>query len=152
MPSTTASHQPILIVTGTQVPKQHKHKRKEDKKKKDHQSQTTMVHISQLGSTTAIDPTKLKDGESGQLLESLAIKEKTRSQNKLRELDENQKEQVEFLNKCRNLVQSMIPGPTEVNTDKPLEKAYQLFESMCQRYRHKGRIPKRSKKNKQFDC
>ena len=90
----------------------------------------TMVHISQLGLTTAVDPTKLKDGELGQLLESLAIKAKTRSQSRRRELDENEKEQVEFLNKCRNFVQSMILVPTEVNTDKPLEKAYQLFESV----------------------
>ena len=63
-------------------------------------------------------------------MESLAIEEKKRSQNRRRELDENKKEQVEFLNKCRNLVQSVIPGPTEVDTDKPLEKAYQLLESM----------------------
>ena len=47
-----------------------------------------------------------------------------------KELDDNEKEQVEFLNKCRNLVQYVIPGPTEVDTDKPLEKAYQLLESM----------------------
>ena len=42
---------------------QEKHKRKKDKKKKDHQGQTIMVHISKLGLTTTIDPTKLKDGE-----------------------------------------------------------------------------------------
>ena len=89
-----------------------------------------MVHISQLGSTTAFDATKLRDGELGKLLETLAIKEKTRHQNRRNELDNNEKEQVEFLNKCRNLVQYVIPGPTEVDTNKPLEKAYQLFESM----------------------
>ena len=27
-------------------------------------------------------------------------------------------------------MQSVIPGPTKVDTDKPLEKAYQLFESV----------------------
>ena len=89
-----------------------------------------MAHISQLGSTTAVDPTKLRDGELGKLLESLAIEAKTRSQNRRRELNDNEKEQVEFLNKCRNLVQSVIPGLIEVETDKPLEKYYQLFESM----------------------
>ena len=57
-------------------------------------------------------------------MESLAIEAKIRSQNRHRELDDNEKEQVEFLNKCRNLVQSMISGLTEVDTDKPLEKAY----------------------------
>ena len=63
-----------------------------------------MVHISQLGSTTVVDETKLRDGELGKLLETLAIKEKTRSQNRRKELDNNEKEQVEFLNKCRSLV------------------------------------------------
>ena len=28
------------------------------------------------------------------------------------------------------MVQSVIPGPIEVDTDKPLERAYQLFESV----------------------
>ena len=82
-----------------------------------------MVHISQLGSTTAVDATNLRDGELGQLLETLAIEAKTRSQNRRKDFDDNEKEQVEFLNKCRNLVQSVIPGLIEVDTDKPLEKS-----------------------------
>ena len=89
-----------------------------------------MVHISQLGSTTVVIATKLKDGELGQLLETLATEEKTRSQTRRKELDDIEKEQVEFLLKCRNLAQSIIPGPMEADTDKPLEKAYQLFESV----------------------
>ena len=120
-------------LTSTQVQKQaeqQKYKKKRDRKKKDHPTQTIKVHISQLGSTTAVDVTKLKDGELGQLLETLAIEAKTRSQSRRKELDDNEREQVEFLNKCRNLAQSMIPGPIEVDTDKPLEKAYQLFESV----------------------
>ena len=83
-----------------------------------------MVHISQLGSTTAVDATKLRDGELGKLLETLAIEAKTRSQQRCKELDNNEKEQVEFLNKCRSLVQMVTPGPVEVDTDKPLEKSY----------------------------
>ena len=63
-------------------------------------------------------------------METLEIEAKTRSQNRHKELDENEKEQVEFLNKCRNLAQSVIPGPAEVDTNKPLEKAYHLFESV----------------------
>ena len=77
-----------------------------------------MVHISQLGSATAVDATKLKDGELGQLLETLAIEAKKRIQNRHKELNNNEKEQVEFLNKCRNLAQSVIPGPTEVDKEK----------------------------------
>ena len=90
----------------------------------------TTVHISQLGSTTAVDATKLKDGELGKLLKSLAIEVKTRSQTRRKELDNTEKEQVEFLLKCRNLAQSVIPGLMEVDTNKPFEKAYQLFESV----------------------
>ena len=89
-----------------------------------------MVHISQLGLTTAVNTTKQKDGELGQLLETLAIEAKTRSQTRRKELDDTETEQVEFLVKCRNLAQSVILGPMEANTDKPLEKAYQLFKSM----------------------
>ena len=89
-----------------------------------------MVHISQLGSTTTVDATKLRDAELGQLLETLAVEAKTRSQHIREDLDNKEKEQVEFLNKCRNLVQSVILGPVEVNTDKPLERDYQLFESV----------------------
>ena len=89
-----------------------------------------MVHINLLGSTTAVDATKLRDPELEQLLEALEVETKTRNQHRRKELGNKEKEQVKFLNKCRNLVQSMIPGPVEVNTDKPLERAYQLFERM----------------------
>ena len=89
-----------------------------------------MVHISQLGSTTAVDTRKLKNEELGQLLETLAIEAKTRSQTRHKELNDIEKEQVKFLSKCRNLTQSVIPRPMEVDTEKPLEKEYQLFESV----------------------
>ena len=89
-----------------------------------------MVHIIQLGSTITVDATKIKDRELGQLLETMAVEEKTRSQTRRKELDDTEKEQVDFLLKCRNLAQSIILGPMEVDTDKLLEKAYQLFESV----------------------
>ena len=101
-----------------------KHKKKKEKKKKDHHEQTRMVHISQLGSTTVVNANKLKDAELGQLLETLAIEAKTRSQQRRKELDNNEKEQVKFLKKCRSLVQTVRTGPAEVDTNKPLEKSY----------------------------
>ena len=79
-----------------------------------------MVHIIQLGSTTAVDTTKIKDGELGQLLETLATEAKIRIQIRCKELDNIENEQVEFLSKCRNSSQTIIPGPMEVETDKPL--------------------------------
>ena len=89
-----------------------------------------MVHISQLGSTIAVDTTKLRDGELEQLLETLATEAKTRIQTRRQELDDNKNEQVEFLSKCRKLVQTVIPGPLEANNRKPVEKKYQLFENV----------------------
>ena len=67
-----------------------------------------MVHISQLGLTTTVDTTKLKDGELGQLLETLSIKAKIRSQTRHKDLDDTEREQVKFLIKYRNLAQSVI--------------------------------------------
>ena len=89
-----------------------------------------MIHLSQLGSTTAVDTMKLRDGELGQLLQTLTTETTTRNQTRREQLDNNNKEQIEFLSKCRNLIQIVIPGPIEADTDKPLEKTYQLFESV----------------------
>ena len=110
--------------------KPEKHKKKKEKKKKDHHGQLAMVHINILGSTTTINATKLMDPKLEQLLEALAVEAKTRNHHKHKELYNKEKEQVKFLNKCRNLVQSMILGPIEVDIDKLLERAYQLFESV----------------------
>ena len=51
-----------------------------------------MAHISQLGSTTAVDATKLRDGELGQLLETLAIEAKTRSHIRRQHLNNSKNE------------------------------------------------------------
>ena len=83
-----------------------------------------MIHLSHLRSTTVVDTTKLKDGELGQLLETLATEAKTRSQTRRQQVDDIKNEQVEFLSKCKNLAQTIILGPMEAKTDKPLENAY----------------------------
>ena len=72
----------------------------------------------------------MTDLELGQLLKTLASEAKTRCEQRNKELNDKNTEQVEFLDKCRNLAQSIMPGPIEVDTDKPLERMYQLFESM----------------------
>ena len=69
-----------------------------------------MIHLSQLGSTTTVDTTKLRDGELGQLLETIAIEAATRIQTKWEQLDSTKKEQIEFLTKCKILIQIVIPG------------------------------------------
>ena len=76
------------------------------------------------------DASSLTDPELRQLLKTLAGEAKMRSEQRNKELDDKKVEQVEFLHKCKNLSQSVMPGPIEVDTDKPLERAYQLFESM----------------------
>ena len=86
--------------------KEEKHKKK--KKKKEHHGQPVMVHINLFGSTTMDDATKLRDPELEQLLEALAIEAKTRNQHRCKELDNKEKEQVKFLNKCRDLVKCVI--------------------------------------------
>ena len=66
----------------------------------------------------------------GQLLKTLAKEAKTRTERKTKELIDKNTEQVEFLDKCRTLAQSVIPDPIEIGIDRPLERVYQLFESM----------------------
>ena len=72
----------------------------------------------------------MTDTEVGQLLKTLAKEVKTRTARKTKDLSNKNTEQVEFLSKCRALAQSVIPGPIEVDMDRPLERAYQLFETM----------------------
>ena len=76
------------------------------------------------------DASSLTDTEMGQLLKTLASEEKTRSVRRSKELQVKNTEQVKFLDKCRNLAHSIMPSPIEIDTDRPLERAYQLFESM----------------------
>ena len=126
---------------------------KRNRKKKDHQkeSKSAMVHISQLGSTTAVNATKMKDGELGQLLETLAIEAKTRSQNRHKELDETDKEQVKFLLKCRNLAQSVIPGPMEVPSTNCLKRHINYLRVWCQPYKYRCKIKRNNKKKRHLD-
>ena len=107
----------------TQTEKE-KHKKRKEKQKKEHHGQPPKVHIKLK------DATSLTDIELGQLLKTLAGEAKTRSEQRCKELDDKNAEQVEFLNKCRNLAHSFMPGPVEFDTGKPLERAYQLFEIM----------------------
>ena len=111
-----------------------------NKKKKKHHGQPSKVHIKLKDATS---PT---DAELGQLLKTLAVEAKTRSEQRRKELDNKVEEQVEFLNKCRKLAQSVMPGPIEVNTDKPLERAYQLFESMVSALKEKIQETKEEQK------
>ena len=72
----------------------------------------------------------MTDTEFGQLLKTLAKEAKTRTARKTKELLHKNVEQVKFLSKCRAIAKSVIPGPIEVDTDRPLEIAYQLFKTM----------------------
>ena len=60
----------------------------------------------------------------------MAKESKKRTDRKNKELVSKNAEEFEFLGRCRALAQTVIPGPIEVDTDRPLERAYQLFETM----------------------
>ena len=72
----------------------------------------------------------MTDTEVGQLLKTLAKESKKRTVTKSKELKDKDVEEVKFLGKCKALAQSVVPGPVEVATDQPLERAYHLFEGM----------------------
>ena len=108
-----------------------KEKEKTKRRKKHHKEQRpTVIHLNQLGSTTAVDTMKLRDGELGQILETLATDTAKRSQTRREQFDSTKKDKIEFMTKCRSLIQTVILGPIEADTDKPLEKSYHLFESV----------------------
>ena len=88
------------------------------------------IHLHQLGSTTVVDTTKLRDGELGHLLGALTQEATTRIQSRKEQRDKLKEEQVKFLIKCRNLTHTVAPKENETDTDKPLEIAYQLLESV----------------------
>ena len=53
-----------------------------------------------------------------------------RNQNRKEQIEKLEVEQVEFLTKCRNLTQTILPGAKQTDTKKPLERAYQLLKSV----------------------
>ena len=109
-----------------------------------------MIHLNQLGSTTVVDIEKLRDGYLGQLLDTLATEAATRRKTKREQLDSIKKEQIEFLSNCRNLIQTFILGPIEADTDKPLEKAYQLFESVVSTLQAQLQLTKEDQKEETY--
>ena len=72
----------------------------------------------------------MTDSEIGQILKTLAKESKRRTTTLRKQLRDKETEEVEFLDKCRSLVQSIVPGPVEVATYQPLERAYQIFVGM----------------------
>ena len=65
-----------------------------------------------------------------QLLEALNKEAKIKKERKQEQIEKLKSQQLEFLTKCRNLAPKLIPGAEETDTDKPLERAYQLLESV----------------------
>ena len=76
------------------------------------------------------DASSLDDSEVSQLLKTVAKESKKRIDRKNKELVAKNAEEFEFFSRCRALVQIVVPGPLEVDTDRPLERAYQLFQTM----------------------
>ena len=89
-----------------------------------------MIHLQQWGSTSSVETQKLKDGELDQLLEEITKEASRRNQTRQEKIDKLKIEQVEFLTKYRTLTKTMIPGTTKIDINKPLEREYQLLESV----------------------
>ena len=66
----------------------------------------------------------------GQLLGALMQEATTRIQNQKEQREKLKEEQVKFLIKCRNLTHIVVLEENETDTDKPVERAYQLLESV----------------------
>ena len=64
------------------------------------------------------------------LLQALTKEASTRNQARQEIIEKMKTKQIEILTKCMTLTQTMIPGMAETDTDKPLERAYQLLESV----------------------
>ena len=88
----------------------------------------------------------MDDIEVGQLLKTMAKESKKRTDRKNKELVAKNVEEVKFLDRCRALVQTVILGPIEVDTDRPLERAYQLFEMMVSTVQTRMQETKEEKK------
>ena len=63
-------------------------------------------------------------------MEALNKEVATRNQSIRENIEKLQVEQVKFLTKCRNLTHTVVPRKNETDTNKPLERAYYLLESV----------------------
>ena len=73
-----------------------------------------------------------------------------RNKNRKEQIEKIESEQVGFLTKFRNLTQTILPGITETDTDKPLERAYQLLESVMSNLQEQLQARKDEKKGETF--
>ena len=89
-----------------------------------------MIHLDQLGSTTSIDTQKARE-EDLELLVDVIYKDTIIQREKRKEqLQKINTEETKFLTNCENMARHFITIMKWVNTHKPLEKSYQLFESV----------------------
>ena len=109
-----------------------------------------MIHLQHLGSTSAVDTPKLRDGELDQLLGALTKEATIRNQKRQEQFNKFKEEQVKFLTKCRNLTQMVVPGTTDTGTDKTMERAYQLFESRVSNLQAQLQAKKEDQKEETF--
>ena len=105
-----------------------------------------VIHLHQLGSTTAVETPKIRDGEQDQLLGALTKEATMRNKNRKEHIEKLEAKQLEFLTKCGNLTQTILPGEKEAETNKPLERSYQLLESVMSNLQTRLQTKKDEKK------
>ena len=80
------------------------------------------MHLVQIGSTTTINTQKDREEDLDMLLDPINKESRIRREINI--------EKTEFLTKCENFPKQIITTPEGVNIEKPLDRAYQLFDSV----------------------
>ena len=74
-----------------------------------------------------MDTQKIRDEEMDLVVEALSKESRLRKEIRKKQIEKLKIEQTEFLARFQDLERQFIPVLKGVDTDKPLEKSYQLF-------------------------
>ena len=77
-----------------------------------------------------MDTQKIKDEELELLVEALNRESRLRKERMKEQIEKLKTKPTEFITRCQDLARQVIPVPEGVDTNRPLEKSYQLFESV----------------------
>ena len=85
--------------------------------------------------TTAVDTQKEKEEELDRLMDAINKEERIRREKIKEQIEKLKTYQTEFLTKCESLARQFISIPEGVNIHKPLDKKYQVFESLMSKFK-----------------
>ena len=93
-----------------------------------------VIHLAQLGSTTTIDTPKAREDELYLLVDTINKESRIRREKRKEQIEKIKTKHDEFLTKCENKAKQFISILEGVETDKPLDKAYQIFVSVVSKF------------------